>query len=156
MQSKTASQRREASDRIKELMAERQNLLVNQTIERLKIRWGDNETVKTLVDSAMDYWGKQKKCRELQRREEDPSYQINPINLPTWNSDVNFLERITLNYICHKCSNYDKLLNCLEGQVGQEVAYESLKKEVAERVEARFDSSLYSGIKRLKAIYANS
>ncbi|MBD1890502.1 hypothetical protein [Coleofasciculus sp. FACHB-SPT9] len=152
-QSKTAPQRLKASDNMKELMAARQNALVDQIIKRLEIYWTDKETLETLVNSAMTRWEEQKIYRESQRRKEAPC-EMDRIERPTWNSDINFLERITLNYIRHECSNYHELLRSLEEQVGRQAAYESLKNEIAERVEAKF-GSLYVGIKKLKAIEQN-
>ncbi len=44
--------------------------------------------------------------------------------------DEDFIARITLNYIRHKCTKYDRVLNQLKGSVGIQETYEIIKEKV--------------------------
>jgi hypothetical protein len=147
-QSKTGSRRRKASDAMKGLMAEKRDALVNQATKRLRVDWLGNKTVKMLVEAAMNYWVERKK-EYLESLDKNFDWS----SAPTWDSDPDFLERITLNYVRHECTNYDVLLPKLEGQVGRQVAYESLRNKVSNKVKAKF-GNLREEIELLKALEA--
>ena len=44
--------------------------------------------------------------------------------------DEDFANRISTNYIRHKCTNYERVLDLLDGMVGRDKAYEIIKSRV--------------------------
>lgn len=49
-------------------------------------------------------------------------------------SDKNFLNRITVNYLRHTYSDYDDSLDYIQGRVGKDVAYSQIREEVDEAI----------------------
>ena len=54
--------------------------------------------------------------------------------LATLKSDKNFLDRITVNYLRHSLSNYDKKLKSIFGKIGISKAYKIINKKVYEKI----------------------
>jgi hypothetical protein len=51
------------------------------------------------------------------------------------NSDPDFLNRITINFIRHNLVNYDQACNSLKGRIGRQEAYACLKSRVVELIQ---------------------
>jgi hypothetical protein len=54
------------------------------------------------------------------------------------NSDTEFLDRITVNYLRHQLSNYEDRLDLLFGKVGKEVAYQILRRKIMRAIADRY------------------
>jgi hypothetical protein len=54
------------------------------------------------------------------------------------NSDPEFLQRITINYIRHQHSEYDEQLEHIFGKVGTAEAYLALNRKIADAIEEKY------------------
>lgn len=54
------------------------------------------------------------------------------------NNNISFLNRITVNYLRHKLTNYDEKLNVLFGKVGKDEAYVLLNKKIYKKISDQY------------------
>lgn len=54
------------------------------------------------------------------------------------NSDKAFLTRITVNYLRHRCSPYEQILDRISGKVGKQEAYALLNQKIFQRISEMF------------------
>ncbi|HPE62478.1 MAG TPA: hypothetical protein PLQ49_00045 [Methanothrix sp.] len=65
-------------------------------------------------------------------------YEFSAIRFATEDSDPNFLDRITVNYLRHQLSNYGDYLAQLLGPTGKDEAYKTLRDKILLAIAERF------------------
>lgn len=118
--------RQEASQ--KALTTKRKNLLRKVTEMEIYIQ---RKNLEDIITDAVKAYNSFKSCMADERGDFD--YQQ-----ATVNSDKEFLNRITVNYLRHRCSPYEKILDKIEGKVGTKEAYTLLNEKIFQKIGETF------------------
>lgn len=103
----------------------------------VRVRVLDEET---LLDRAISAYNSHRRMRDWQRfeRGQIDDYELENRRDAGTDSDPAFLERITVNYIRHRLTRYDALLESLPGQQAQEEAARIIQTRVFEAIIAEY------------------
>lgn len=69
------------------------------------------------------------------------------------NHSISFLNRITVNYLRHKLTNYDEKLNVLFGKVGKDEAYQLLNQMIYKKISEEYPGLATECKRQLKQKY---
>jgi hypothetical protein len=64
--------------------------------------------------------------------------RYHPDEPATHNHSISFLNRITVNYLRHRLTNYDEKLNVLFGKVGKDEAYQVLNQMIYKKISEQY------------------
>lgn len=108
----------------KAVKTKRENLL--HKVARLEIHIQRKNFEDIIVD-AVESYNNFKSNMAMERGDFD--YQPATIN-----SGKEFLNRITVNFLRHRCSSYERILDNIEGKVGKKEAYALLNQKIFQRI----------------------
>lgn len=81
----------------------------------------------------------QRACNHYNRWDDWRLYKYDDIVRATPSSDESFLKRITINYLRHKCTCYEKELEKFQKKVGVQVAHDILQKRINDAIIQKYE-----------------
>jgi hypothetical protein len=127
--------RQALSASLKAKAEEKRQQLIKEALSQLTYSFPSVSSVNELTLIAIDHYVQQK-YEWLESRErygED-------VEVPTLSSPPEFLNRITVNYLRHCCSNYDEVIESFLYKVGRYAAYEEVKTFINHKAEEYISS----------------
>ena len=116
---------------------------------RLKVSDVKRQELLTYIDKLtinVPYFDKdnliKRACSSYNRHKQDIMYEredYSHFQPATIDSDIDFLSRITTNFLRHKLTNYEKELDKLFGKIGKNEAYVILKHKINSAIFAKYD-----------------
>lgn len=130
-------QDREPSERSPERRDAANDDAVATIIESVSVNLPDldrEELIQRAVDAYNEVWAK----REQQPKWPQPLREVFQRKRATANDDMAFLKRLVVNHLRHNETDYDGLVKCLTGKVGEAEAKYRLRRRIYTAIAAKY------------------